>query len=454
MIVVLFAVLSLVGIVMRAVTPDRPRPVPTTQRTTPAPTLPVKWTVTATQLRPDLTKPELLSSTDGLFDDSRAIDAGTAWLVLTGDANDTGVWVHGLDPSTGRELWKRDLPDGLCAAGLVGKAVLCASAIEHDDATGLGTSWHLARLDPATGRELSGTDWTGWLTLVHADRDRVLLVEQRQPAPHAVLTVLNADLEQRAQFDLRAEPQHAGLFSDNRIVNRKLPIPDGPALDRPRIRKVADGLTALWVGQSTAFVDLAKGTLIGVPRCSRLVDDGTRLWCNQGAVAAALGYSLKPLFETDLNTRLAFPNRDPRAGDVTDPVFLQQTGLAVRVNPSTGRTIGPLVNTRNGSAFGTTTSPQTAYLRGVTLVWDSSTLFAVKARTGELLWQLKDPGTVGDPWNWKGRILLAHRNLRILDPASGRVVSAYRQGRGLYTEVLGDALIAVGPDELALLVDP
>ncbi len=343
----------------------------------------------------------------------------------------------------------------MCAKRRSGRTRCCASAIEHDPGHRVwARRWHLALLDPATGAERHSADWTGWLTLLHVDGARVLLVEQRQPAPHAVLTVLDDTLQQRAQFDLRDQSQHDGMFSNNRIHLRTLPIPAGPALDRPRIRSVADGLTALWVGQAAAFVDLDRATLVGVPRCSRLVDDGKRLWCNQGNLAAALSYALKPLYETDLGTRLAFPDRDPRAGDVTDPVFLRSDGAAVRVDLTTGRTAGPLVNTRNGSAFGMVTSPQVAYSDGLTLVWDSSTLFAVRARTGELLWQSANPGSIDDVYAWDGRLLLTGYQLRVLDPATGTVVRTYRQSSGLYTHVVGEVLVGGGPDQVARLMNP
>lgn len=442
-------------IVVLGLLPNRTgRPLPTR---TPAPTLPVLppvWSVDPGQLRPDLSRAEFLSPVDGTFDANRLVAVGDTWAVLTADTEDRRIAVHGLDAATGRPLWRTDLPNGVCAATPVRSRLVCAASVATDPATGLGTRWRISLLDPATGRETRGTDFTGWLTLIHADGDRVLLVEQRQPAPHAVLTGLDADLRQRWQLDLRDQPRHAGLFSDNRIFYRKLPIPDGPALDRPRIRKVAGGLTALWSGQTTAFVDLRTGTLVGMPRCSRLVDDGERLWCNDGPVAVAYSYRLRRLHETALNTRLAFPDRDPRAGDVTDPVFLEADGRAVRVELTTGKTLGPLAQTRNGSAFGMTVSPKAAFVGGLTLLSDSSTLFAVNARTGKLHWRQPKPSSVGDVWAWRGKLLLADSTVRVLDPADGREQAAYRQRHGLYTTVVGDVLVGIGPDEVARLTDP
>ncbi|MFT3833428.1 MAG: PQQ-binding-like beta-propeller repeat protein [Micropruina sp.] len=425
---------------------------------TPTPTLPelaATWSVRPSELRPDLgTGAELVAPVDGSFDPNRVVAIGTTWVVLSGDAEDRAIAVHGLDASTGRVLWRTDLPNGVCAATPVKSRLVCAASTATDPVTGLGTSWRISLLDPATGRETRGVDFAGWLTLIHADGDRVLLAEQRQPAPHAVLTGLDADLRQRWQLDLRDQPQHAGLFSDNRIYNRKLPIPDGPALDRPRIRKVADGLTALWSGQTTAFVDLRSGKLAGMPRCSRLVDDGERLWCNDGAVAVSYSYSLRNLHETAINTRLAFPYRDPRAGDVTDPVFLEADGRAVRVDPASGTTLGPLAQTYNGSAFGMTISPQASFVAGRTLLSDSTTLFAVDARTGKLHWQRQKPTSMGEAWGWRAKLLLAGSVVRVLDPADGREQSAYRQRRGLYTVLVGDTLVGIGPDEIARLADP
>ena len=431
------------------------RPQPTRTQTQAPAALPALWSLRAPELRPDLSGgAEIITTVDGTFDDNRVVDAGATWAVLTGDAQDRRVAVHGIASATGRALWREDLPDGICASELLDSALLCATSTAADPATGLGTRWRISLLDPATGRERRGIDFAGWLTLIHVDGDRVMLVEQRQPAPHALITGLDADLRQRWRIDLRDQPHHAGLFSNNRIYNRKLPIPEGPALDRPRIRKVADGLTALWAGQTTAFLDLRRGRLAGMPRCSRLVDDGTRLWCNAGAVAVAHDYALKRLHETAIDTRLAFPRRDPRAGDVTDPVFLEADGRAVRVDPETGRTLGPLAETRNGSAFGMTTSPSAAFVDGLTLLSDSSLLVAVDARTGTLHWQQQKPGSIGEVWAWKGDLLFAGSAVRLVEPRTGRERIGYRQTHGLYTIVVADALVGIGPDELARLRDP
>ncbi len=446
----------LVIVVLGSLSDRADRRTPSPSRTT-EPTLPELssvWSVEPAQLRPDLSKAEFLSPVDGSFDANRVVAVGTTWAVLTADAEDRRVALHGLDAATGRARWRTDLPNGVCAAVPVKSRLVCAASTATDPATGLGTRWRISLLDPATGRETRGTDFTGWLTLIHADGDRVMLVEQRQPAPHAVLTGLDADLRQRWRLDLRDQLQHGGLFSNNRIFYRKLPIPDGPALDRPRIRKVADGLTALWAGQTTAFVDLRTGTLVGMPRCSRLVDDGKRLWCNDGPRAVAYSYTLRALYGTELNTRLAFPDRDPRAGDVTDPVFMRSDGQAVRVDLTTGATIGPLAQTRNGSAFGMITSPKAAFVAGRTLLWDSSTLFAVDARTGKLHWQQPKPRWLDEVWTWRGKLLITGSGVTLLDPTDGRQLSAYRQWHGIYTAPVGDTLVGIGPDEVARLTDP
>lgn len=431
----------------------RTRPGPTITRSTQA-SLGAVWKTEPEQLRPDMIQPEFIGDADGTFDDHRVIDAGATWVVLTGTRNDTDIWVHGLDAATGQERWRHPLDSGLCAADLLDGRLLCASAVDHDEATGLGTRWHLALLDVASGKELRGTDWTGWLTFLHVRDNRVLLAEQRLPAPHAVLTGLDAELKQTWQLDLINRPQHVGLFSDNRIYNRKLPIPEGPAFDRPRIRHVGKGLTAVWIGQTTVFVDLAKGVLVGMPRCSRLVDDGKRLWCNQGDLATSYSYTMTELVHTELNTRLAFPGRDPRAGDVTPPVFLREDGRAMRVDPDTGKTVGQLVNTRNGSAFGLVTSPRTSFVNDLTLVWDSSVVFAVRAETGDEVWQQPATGLFDDPYEWRGRILVASSTLLLLDPATGETVKSYRQSLGFDTVPLGDVLVGAGPDVVARLVDP
>jgi len=452
-ILALFALVATLNLLL-AVRSGGERPYMPTTPQAPVPELAATWTLEPGKLRPDLADPEILTPVDGSFDDNHVVAVGDVWAILTSDHNDRNVAVHGIDQRTGEPRWRKELPDGICAANPLGKALLCARSAANDPATGLGIRWRISLLDPATGRERRGVDFDGWLTLMHVHGDRLMLVEQRQPAPHAVVTVLDAALERRSRLDLSGQPEHAGLFSDNRIYNRTLPIPDGPALDRPRIRTVADNLTALWAGQTTAFFDLKQGTLVAMPRCSRLVDDGERLWCNAGPLAIAHDYALKPLYSTVLNTRLAFPDRDPRAGDVTDPVFLEIDGKAVRVDLTTGETIGPLVNTSNGSAFGMTTPPQVSFVDGRTLIWDTELLFAVNARTGELFWQREKQSTLESILGWHGDLLFAGRQLQVVDPATGTVGREYRQPHGQATAAVGDVLIGIGSDELARLVDP
>ena len=155
-----------------------------------------------------------------------------------------------------------------------------------------------------------------------------------------------------------------------------------------------------------------------------------------------------------LNTRLAFPDRDPRAGDVTDPVFLESDGKVVRVDLTTGNTIGLLVNTSNGSAFGMTTPPQVCFVDGRTLIWDAELLFAVNARTGELYWQREKQAMLDSMLSWHGDLLFAGSRLQVVDPATGTVHKDYRQPHGDYTVAVGEVLIGIGPDQLARLVDP
>ena len=154
-----------------------------------------------------------------------------------------------------------------------------------------------------------------------------------------------------------------------------------------------------------------------------------------------------------MNTRLAFPYRDPRGGDVTDPVFLKSDGRAVRVDPKTGETIGPLADTRHGSAFGLVTSPNVTYVDGLTLVSDSSDVFAVDAKTGELFWHQKRSGMRPDAVAWDDGLLLIGDDLRVVYPKTGEQRGqAYDQPYGLYTIVVGDVLVGYGPDEIARLV--
>ena len=447
-------VLLLVFPVMFIGAPTTPRPTRSYSYTPAPPNLRATWIIEPQQVRTDLPGAEFVGGIDGSMDGGYLADLKTAWIALSGTDDDKQIAVHALDPTSGRQLWTRGLEQGLCATEPVSAGLVCAEAIATDPSTGLGTRWRLLVLDVQSGRVLRSTELNGWFTLIHVHDNRIMLVEQRQPAPHAVVRLLDEKLGDSRELDLSGQKQHAGLFSNDRIIYRKFPIPDGPALDRPRFRHVADGLIGLWSGSNTAVIDPRRGTVVGVLRCSRFVDDGQRLWCNDGQQAVAYDYRLRRLHETAIGIRLAFPVRDPEGGDVTDPVFVDMQGIARRVDLATGKTIGVLAPTTNESVWGMTLEPRIAFSHGVTLISDKHRTFAVDARKGFELWHTDEYEVSGEVLSRGGDLLVLDSMIRRIEGATGKVLGTYVQGVGLYTDLLGDTLVGYGPGQIGRLVDP
>lgn len=435
-------------------TTSGPRPTAARSYSPPPEPLGTAWVTKAGQVRTDLPGAEFVGGLDGSMDGGYVADLTTAWLALTGTEDDRRVAVHALDPATGSQLWTRPLEQGLCATETLPDGAVCAEALRVDPATGMGTRWRLMVLDARTGTVTRSTELDGWFTLLHVHRGRIVLVEQRQPAPHAVVRFLDERLAGSRTLDLSAQPQHVRLFSDDRIIYRHFPIPDGPALDRPRFRQVADGLLALWSGAGTALLDPARGALVALLHCSRLVDDGERLWCNAGDQAVAYDYRGRRLHETALGVRLAFPVRDPQAGDVTDPVFIDSQGVARLGDLATGKTVGTLAPTSNGSVWGMTIEPRATFTKGRTLISDHKRTFAVDVRSGRELWRSDEFETNGQALTRGDDLLVLDSEIRRVDAGTGRVLGSYSQRVGLYTGVLGNVLVGSGPEEIGRLVDP
>lgn len=421
-------------------------------------TVPVDWRIEPWQLRDDVGRPEFLGGIDGSFDAGHLIDAGPVWVMLTDPrAAFAGVAIHGVDAVTGQSRWRLDRDQAMCATELLGDALICAGASRLDPATGLGTSWRIDVIDPVTGQVRRSADFEGWLTMVMVTDGHIVLVEQRLPAPHAVVSALQADLQPVWSLDLLGVAEHARLFSENRIINRSKPLPSGPALDRPRFSTVADGLTAIESGSAVVLIDVAAGLLRGLPYCARLVDDGERLWCNTQDRAVAYSYDVEELYTTEPGIRLAISTRDPRAAAVIDPVFTDLSGQAVKVDLTTGQVLGPLLETGYGEAFGQLISPFFHHLDGTTFTWvDDEYLVAFDARTGELYWDAQT-NLVDAVWAGpEGQLVVVHdlNDVLLLDAASGHEWIRQRQDVGLYTTLLGAAMVGTGPDEIARLIGP
>lgn len=407
------------------------------------------WITLAGDLRPDSGEVEYEIHYDGFMDSNVVIDGGGTWGVITRPAGTMESRLHGLDPATGEVRWEADLPGAYCAEDLLDGHFACAEVLAQEG--DLGIRWRVSLIVPADGTVAQQTEIDAWLAAILVADGRVVLVEQRMPAPHAVVTGLNAGLEVAWQHDLTAEPAHDLMFSENRLVVRDEEVPDPLALLRPRHRTVADGLTALWIGGATAFLDVANGELVAMPACSRLVDDGERIWCNDGDIAVAYDYGFNRLHETDPGVRLAFPNRDPREGDVTPAVFLAEWGELMNIDPATGEDRGPVVGMEHGDAFGMEITPHVFHSGGFTVVTDNSSRLGFDPATGEVLWHWRGSLSAHEVLTIDGVLVLNSSDVSGVDPETGADVFQTNPSPGFKLGAAGDRIYNTGLAELTLL---
>lgn len=407
------------------------------------------WVTLAGDLRPDEAEVEYETSYDGFMDSNVVIDGGDTWGVVTRPKGTADSRLHGIDPTTGEVRWEADLPGAYCAEDLLDGHFVCAEVLEADG--DLGTRWRVSRIVPADGTVAHSAELDAWLAAILVADGRVVVVEQRMPAPHAVVTGLNADLEEVWQHDLRLEAAHELMFSENRLVVRDEEVPDPLALLRPRHRTVADGLTALWIGGATAFLDAANGELVAMPACSRLVDDGERIWCNDGDIAVAYDYAFNRLHETEPGVRLAFPTRDPRDGDVTPAVFLAEWGELMNIDPATGEDRGPVVGMEHGDAFGMEITPDVFHAGGFTVVSDKSSRLGFDPATGEVLWHWLGPVRGSEVLMIDGALAVNSTEIDAIDPATGHGAFHTNPETGFMLGAAGERIYTTGLAELALV---
>lgn len=412
------------------------------------------WKVTTAQLRPDLTKGRFISTLSGEFQGRHVTELSGTWVAISADREDRHAVVHGLDAATGEERWRRPFDEVFCASTPLPDGLVCASSLQRDRATDAGTRWRLHVMDAVTGQDLRTVDVDAWLSLLEVIDGRVLLLEERVPTPHAVVRLFDATLKPLADFDLRDLDWHEQMFSRNRMIDRKIRVPEGPALDRPRIRHVGKGLTALWIGSRTLFIDVAKGRIAGMPYCSRLVDDGARLWCNNPEYAQSYSYDLKPGVRTERGVRLAFPQRDPAFGDVTPAVFLDLDGQVVRVDPKTGKTLGVIFDTKSFDVWGLTATATVSIVGKHVILHHPTRTASFDPLTGKVFWQLGPPELNDPVFDYRGKLLFFDRRAYLLDSKTGRVQRYFEEPVGIYRQRVGDAFLAFGLEELARLEMP
>lgn len=472
LIVVVVVVLRVIG----AVTSDRdpgsevdPGSGPTRPSPAAVPERPMKvsWKLQPTTLRPDLPGAQFIGAIDGDFSGPRVAgeklpDDGDLWLVLTGDKDERRMILHAVDPDTGQVRWQRPMEGGLCATGSGEAGIVCASTLERDQKSGAGRRWLLQTLDPKTGAVERSVERNGWFSALHRSGDTVVALEQREPAPHAVLRGFDAQtLKQRWIDDLSDEPGHDEMFSTNKVINRKLPDRE-QVLDRPRFRDVgpdaekgtdggsdqATGLVALWAGTRTAFVQPDSGKLVMMPHCSRLVDDGKRLWCNEVAGAASYSYRGKLLHRVK-GPRLAFPGDDGVGRDRNRPVFIDEGGAPTQVDLESGKVGGAYAAPGAGSAWGMKTTPETESVGRYTFLIGEAGAMLVDPKKDKIIWNNEDI-TISDTPILRGHeVLLGNNRWDVLDVRTGEPRATVKS-EGLYMVAIGDRIAGVGPDEICL----
>ncbi len=439
------------------------RPAPTSSPSGPAvpdrsPTVP--WRISPDELRPDLPGAEFVGPIDGDFSGPyvTAVDPSITdvWVALTGDPDERGIVVHGIDPNSGRVLWDRPMEGALCAREADPRGLVCAEVLDRDPASGTGRQWRLQLLDPRTGETRRSSDVAGWFNVLHRAGDTVIILEQREPAPHAVLRGFDlATLQPRWQLDLSKQPGHDTMFSENRIIARKDPDHDDVVMDRPRLRDVGygasaeetgnSGLVALWAGLRTAFVQPRSGKLIMMPRCSRVVDDGRRIWCNEADGAASYSYAGKPLRRV-VGPRLAFPGDDGDGVDRNRPVFLDEIGTPISVDLDTGK-VGKPYRTPAGSELPTTMSTET--VGDATVLGGDAGTALVHPTEDKIIWHSPYARFSSSATLIKNELMVGFYRLDIVDFRTGERVATVRP-EGLYQVTFGDRLAGVGPDLICL----
>lgn len=359
---------------------------------------------------------------DGFLDGSELVDAGGVWLFVTADRQSNGVpsRLTAINSTTGEKLWARPMSQVYCASELLGGKAVCAHALKTDPASGLGTRWRFELIDPASGNVTLAADRDAWITGLFITGNRVGILEQRLPAPHVVVTLLDAGLKPAKIYDLGGDKRIH--YSNDRIVTRYPMLPPGPALQNPRVVHFSHNLTVLWSVGTTIYLDDVTGKLITILNCERPVDDGKRIWCNTNGQAIAHNYSLKELYRTAPTIRLQQPNHDLNAdSDVTDPVFIDKQGRLMRVDLASGKTLGTLLPTGTGKVLGMTTKTDTWFSQGVTFSTIGGFVVALDARSGKALWDVQMESLDGVAAWGSSVILYTTGHWLVVDKETGHV---------------------------------
>lgn len=419
---------------------DGSDPDPTTTWTAPD-DIDQTWVVSVEDLTHAEEDATLSRHPDGAFTGARVIAGDEAWVIAWEDDDYVRQGIAGLDPVDGTVLWEHALPQVACADRQVEGALLCL-ALDGD-------SWVFHRIDATTGEDLDTVETAlEDVQTVHSNGEVLIAVSPANPAPHATVTGLAPDGSELWSFDI-ADIENADLMFDHFYDS------DGePVLERPRWRDLDDGLVMLWATPGVAIIDPATGETF-VHECrsatpmndhyycvvkeklERYELDGTRTWTAPGLRPASpeddSDTQLIALSEPTRNQFEVIPI-DPETGEVTAPAtyrFRQQPGTW------TGIVLPPSVYAEPDATF---------------LVGDLEVV-ALDPETGEMIWTAPfDEIYLGDIVQIGDVAVIDTGDAVGIDMASGKVLWE-RNTRGDITRI-GDAMVSLGYDEIALLEMP
>ena len=385
-----------------------------------------------------------MGSVDGTADGPTVIDAGDTWVAMTADQAEGDLRLHALDAETGEERWAQQLDNGLCAGTLLHGSLVCASSLDFDDDMNTGSRWLIQLVDPASGDLVGSTETDAYIDAISVTRGKILLVEQRPATSGAVLTGLTAGLEPAFELDLAGQEHASEMLTPNGDPTR-VNGPAGRGLGPVRVRAAGDQLTAVAIGNAAAFVDVSSGSLAGLRPCTLFVNEGTRLWCNEGSHAQAYDQALQPLVKTASGVQLVSAQTDLR--DAVTPALFAVGDELVAVDPRSGRSTGSFLHGTYATSFSPGARPHVSFTGGLTIISGTRWTVSVDASSGKVLWQndsvLVDAVKVGHD------LALISGSLRIVTGAKGKQRAYYNALGEWGVQGIGDNLAHTGLHQLA-----
>jgi hypothetical protein len=148
--------------------------------------------------------------------------------------------------------------------------------------------------------------------------------------------------------------------------------------------------------------------------------------------------------------RLAFPADDGVGVDRNRPVFLDDDGAAVSVDPKTGEVGRPWTPPGRDAAFGLVTMPETDTVGNRTFLVGGAGTLLLEPGEDRVVW--RNPTVKGSdvPVVRGNEVLIGEGRLTLVDLGTGATESELSTD-GLYTVAIGDRVVGVGPESISLV---